>query len=261
MSKQIGVLKLIEAYRHRGHLDADLDPLNLTVKPNVPDLQLAYNNLSENDLDTVFQTGDFAAGSQMTLRQLLSIMNEAYCGSLGIEYSHITDADELAWLQQRVETPSGREKESPDIRKNILQRLTMAEGLERYLHTKYVGQKRFSLEGGDTLIPLLNDLIQRSGELGAKEVVIGMAHRGRLNVLVNILGKAPADLFDEFEGKHITEDTAMGDVKYHMGFSSDIMTPGWRRSCRPVLQPLTSGNYQSGGHWFRQGAPGSPPGY
>ena len=226
LNKQIGVLKLIETYRNRGHLDADLDPLNLTIKPNVPDLQLAYNNLTENDLDTVFQTGDFAAGSQMSLRELLSIMDDAYCGSLGIEYSHITDAEELQWLHDRIETPSGRDKESPEIRKNILQRLTMAEGLERYLHTKYVGQKRFSLEGGDTLIPLLNDLIQRSGEMGAKEIVIGMAHRGRLNVLVNILGKAPAELFDEFEGKHITEETAMGDVKYHMGYSSDIMTPG-----------------------------------
>lgn len=226
LSKQIGVLKLIEAYRNRGHLIADLDPLNLTVKPNVADLQLAYNNLSENDLDTAFQTGDFAAGSQMTLRQLISIMDEVYCGSLGIEYMHISDADELQWLQERIETLSGRNKEASDIRKNILQRLTMAEGLERYLHTKYVGQKRFSLEGGDSLIPLLNDLIQRSGELGAKEIVIGMAHRGRLNVLVNILGKAPATLFEEFEGKHVREDSAMGDVKYHMGFSSDIMTPG-----------------------------------
>ena len=226
LSKQIGVLKLIEAYRNRGHLAADLDPLGLTIKPNVPDLQLAYNNLSENDLDTIYETGDCAAGSQMTLRQLLSIMDESYCGSIGIEFSHITDAEELQWLHERIETTSGRAKESPEIRKNVLQRLTMAEGLERYLHTKYVGQKRFSLEGGDSLIPLLNDLIQRSGKMNAKEIVIGMAHRGRLNVLVNILGKAPADLFDEFEGKHVTAETDMGDVKYHMGFSSDIMTPG-----------------------------------
>ena len=226
LAKQIGVLKLIETYRNRGHLRADLDPLDLTVKPNVPDLQLAYNSLSENDLDTIYQTGDFAAGSEMSLRQLLSVMDDAYCGTLGIEYSHITDVEELQWLHDRIETTSGRPKESPETRKNILQRLTMAEGLERYLHTKYVGQKRFSLEGGDTLIPLLNDIIQRSGENQAKEIVIGMAHRGRLNVLVNILGKSPADLFDEFEGKHITEDTNMGDVKYHMGYSSDIMTPG-----------------------------------
>ena len=226
LTKQIGVLKLIESYRNRGHLRADLDPLDLTVKPTAPDLELAYNSLSENDLDTVFQTGDFAAGSQMTLRQLISILNDAYCGPIGIEFSHITDAEELQWLHERIETVSGRFKESPELRKNVLQRLTMAEGMERYLHTKYVGQKRFSLEGGDSLIPLLNDLIQRSGEMQAKEIVIGMAHRGRLNVLVNILGKAPASLFDEFEGRHITEDTNMGDVKYHMGFSSDIMTPG-----------------------------------
>jgi len=189
--KQIGVLKLIEAYRNRGHLIADLDPLGLTVKPSVPDLELAYNNLTENDLDTVYMTGDFAAGSQMSLRQLLSIINEAYCGTLGIEFSHITDAEELQWLHQRIETTTGRAKETPERRKNILQRLTMAEGLEKYLHTKYVGQKRFSLEGGDSLIPLLNDIIQRSGEMNAKEIVIGMAHRGRLNVLANIIGKSP----------------------------------------------------------------------
>ena len=225
--KQAGVLKLVNAYRVRGHQRAQLDPLDLSTRPEVPDLNLAAHDLDESDLDRDFDSGSLAAPDRMKLRDIIDLCEKVYCGSIGSEYMHITDTRQRRWLQQRLEGGGGSYPMDDEMRRSALQKLTAAEGLERYLHTRYVGQKRFSLEGSESLIPLLHQTLLHGGEIGLKEVVIGMAHRGRLNVLVNILGKSPAELFDEFEGK-ITEKVlgSSGDVKYHLGFSSDIRTAG-----------------------------------
>ncbi len=224
--RQVAVLQLIAGYRNRGHQRARLDPLGLMPRPQVPDLDLATHGLSLADLDTVFNTGNLALGKEeCTLREMVDAMDAIYCGSIGIEYMHIVDTTEKRWIQQRLEGMRGNPNFAPETRRHLLSELTAAEGLEKYLGTKYAGAKRFGLEGGESLIPMLAEFIQRSGSYGTKEVVIGMAHRGRLNVLVNILGKNPADLFDEFEGKSVTQKGS-GDVKYHQGYSSNLMTPG-----------------------------------
>ncbi|HXH04318.1 MAG TPA: 2-oxoglutarate dehydrogenase E1 component [Candidatus Competibacteraceae bacterium] len=224
--KQASVLRIINAYRTRGHQAADLDPLKLRDRPPVPDLDPAFHGLSQADMETVFNTGSLAAPQQMKLRDILDLIRNTYTGAIGAEYMHITKTEEKRWIQRRLEGERGRPALSPEQKKAVLRQLVAAEGLEKYLHTKYVGQKRFSLEGGDSLIPMMNELVLRAGSQGVKEMVIGMAHRGRLNMLVNILGKSPADLFAEFEGKKKSAEAAAGDVKYHMGFSSDVATPG-----------------------------------
>jgi 2-oxoglutarate dehydrogenase E1 component len=225
-----GVAKLITAYRSRGHLQAELDPLALTAKPTAPDLDIDFHGLSKSDLDREFETGAFHFGGpeRLKLKDLLVHLKATYCGSIGSEFMHITDADQRRWLYSRLEKAAGNPGFDAARRTRILERLTAAEGLERYLHTRYVGQKRFSLEGGDSLIPLMDTLVQRAGASGMKDVVIGMAHRGRLNVLVNTLGKPPQKIFAEFEGKfdHPHDPSHSGDVKYHMGFSADVATPG-----------------------------------
>lgn len=222
--KQVKVLQLINAYRFRGHQKADVDPLGRTHTKPVNDLSLDYYNLGEADLQTVFSTGSLCGPDEAMLQEILDILNDAYCGSIGSEYMHITETGEKRWIQQRIETVRGRALLNEEEKQRLLKRLTAAEGLEKYLHTKYVGQKRFSLEGAETLIPLIYETIQRAVSHGIREVVFGMAHRGRLNVLVNVMGKTPAELFSEFEGTKDHGDN-MGDVKYHMGFSSDIQTP------------------------------------
>ena len=224
--KQVKVLQLINHFRIRGHQNANLDPLELKPPAEIPDLSLRYHELSLSDLETVFNTGSLFGADEATLGDILEILHQTYCGSIGFEYMHIVESDEKRWLQQRIESARSTPGYSNEIKKSILKHLTAAEGLEKYLHTKYVGQKRFSLEGGESLIVMLNEIIQRSGSQGIKEAIIAMAHRGRLNVLVNIMGKIPSDLFQEFEGKHTLNDNASGDVKYHMGFSSDVLTPG-----------------------------------
>jgi len=221
--KQVKVLQLINAYRFRGHQKADVDPLGRTHTKEVEDLSLASYGLGDADLQTVFATGSLYGPEEATLEEIYNIVSEAYCGSIGAEYMHITETGEKRWLQQRIETVRGKANLTLVEKKKILARLTAAEGLEKYLHTKYVGQKRFSLEGGETLIPLIHEVVQRSVSHGLKEVVIGMAHRGRLNVLVNVMGKTPAELFSEFEGTK-SHGEYMGDVKYHLGFSSDMQT-------------------------------------
>jgi len=221
--KQVHVLQLINAYRFRGHQHARINPLENNHQTEVPELDLAYHQLSRADFNTVFETGSLAGPETLTLGEIYDKIRETYCGSIGAEYMHIMETAEKRWLQQRLELPRGRIKLSFDEKINILQQLSNAEGLEKYLHTKYVGQKRFSLEGGESLIPLLDELVMHAGAQGVKEVVIGMAHRGRLNVLVNILGKTPAELFAEFEGtKDVQELT--GDVKYHLGFASNMQS-------------------------------------
>lgn len=223
--KQVAVLQLINAYRFRGHQLADINPLDPGTRPRVPDLDLAYHGLSEDDLNTVFNTGSLFMKEKAPLHEILELLEQVYCGHIGSEYMHITQTEEKRWIQAHLEGSRVEPRFDYDFRRHLLQRLTAAEGLERYLHTRYVGQKRFSLEGAESLIPLLDKLILRAGEHGAGEIVIGMAHRGRLNVLVNTLGKQPCDLFMEFEGRR-PDSERTGDVKYHMGFSADAETPG-----------------------------------
>ncbi|MBT8138131.1 MAG: 2-oxoglutarate dehydrogenase E1 component [Gammaproteobacteria bacterium] len=223
--KQIRVVQLISAYRQRGHQKADIDPLGLMKREPVPDLDPAYHQLSAADYDTLFQTGVFYMGKeQATLGEIVEALDRTYCGSVGAEFMHITDTEQRVWIQQRMDSVRSAPEFSAETKKHLLERLSAAEGLEKYLGSRYPGTKRFGLEGGESLIPMVDEIIQRAGSSNAKEVVIGMAHRGRLNVLVNTLGKQPADLFDEFEGKAIYNTS--GDVKYHQGFSSNVMTAG-----------------------------------
>ncbi|MGI9273707.1 MAG: 2-oxoglutarate dehydrogenase E1 component [Endozoicomonas sp.] len=224
--KQVQVLRLTSAYRIRGHQQAVIDPLGILRREDFPDLTLEYHGLSEADLDTEFQTSTVFIGKERaTLRELVDALRASYCSAIGVEYMHIVNTEERRWFQSRMESVRGAPEVGVDAKLHLLERLTAAEGLEKYLGTKYPGTKRFGLEGGETLIPMLDEIIQRAGSYGAKEMVIGMAHRGRLNVLINILGKNPAELFDEFEGRKMAEQGS-GDVKYHQGFSSNVMTPG-----------------------------------
>lgn len=223
--KQIKVLQLISAYQMRGHQHANLDPLGLQGRNQVPDLDLAFHQLTGADLDEEFSTGPlFFSKDVMKLKDIIAGLEKTYCSSIGYEFMYLVDTQEKRWIQQRVESSQSDPQYSSETRKSLLERLTAAEGLEKYLGSRYPGAKRFGLEGAESLIPMMNELIQRSGALGAKEVVIGMAHRGRLNVLVNTLGKNPKALFDEFEGKKLVNTS--GDVKYHQGFSSNVMTEG-----------------------------------
>jgi 2-oxoglutarate dehydrogenase E1 component len=224
-AKQGAVSRLIQVYANRGHLIANIDPLGLQqrAKPYVLDLQ--YFGLSDADLDTEFFTGsrNHAIPERTTLKNILKDLKFIYTDTIGAEFAHVSDTEERLWLQDRFQVARMQRRFSVAEKKNILWQLTAAEGLERYLHTKYVGQKRFSLEGGDSLIPLLDDLVQQGGKGGVEETIIGMAHRGRLNVLVNLLGKSPKDLFNEFEGQYdLAKLRGSGDVKYHKGFSADL---------------------------------------
>ena len=224
--KRTAVQQLIAAYRNVGASWADLDPLKRTERPNIPELDPAFYGFKDADQETVFDTSNtFFGKDKMPLRELLNALRETYCGTVGAEYQYLTDQTQKRWWQQRLESVRSKPNFTADQKKHILDRLTAAEGLERFLHTKYVGQKRFSLEGGESFIAAMDQLIQQAGSLGVQEIVIGMAHRGRLNVLVNTLGKMPADLFAEFDHT-APEDLPAGDVKYHQGFSSDVTTPG-----------------------------------
>ncbi|MBU2677169.1 MAG: 2-oxoglutarate dehydrogenase E1 component [Gammaproteobacteria bacterium] len=227
--KQAAVSRLIQVYSLRGHQIADIDPLGLMERRTPGVLKLEYLGLSESDMDTEFYTGGLAGkgNARMKLRDILSLLKQIYCGKIGAEVAHISRARERLWIRKRFEQGVVGKTFSDEERLWILEHLTSAEGIERYLHTRYVGQKRFSLEGGESLIPLLDDLIQQGGASGIREIVIGMAHRGRINVLVNILGKSPEELFEEFEGKYDPEEMqGSGDVKYHKGFSADMKTAG-----------------------------------
>ena len=227
--KQAAVLRLINAWRVRGHQLSAIDPLQLSKELHEPpprDLDPLFHHLTEQDMDTEFNTGSLVAPERMTLREIFDFCIQVYGGTIGAEYMHITRTPEKRWIQARLEGSRAKLELSNERRIALLERTTAAEGLERYLHSKYVGQKRFSLEGGESLIPMLDEMLQRAGSHGIKETAIGMAHRGRLNVLVNILGKSPRELFEEFEGKKKKTGKGSGDVKYHMGFSSDMETPG-----------------------------------
>jgi len=260
LRRQAAVQRLIRRYQVYGHLNAQLDPLNLSDQWFSADLSLEGVGLQESDLTARFKTDAAAEGSQeVALSKIIEFYESTYCGTVGYEFMHITDPEKLEWIQSRIENPALHPKLTNEDRIEILKLLTSAECMETYLHMKYVGQKRFSLEGGESLIPMLNELVQRSGESEGKEVVIGMAHRGRLNVLVNILGKAPGEVFGEFEGNLPIGSTWVsdhGDVKYHQGFSSDISTSGgivhvalaFNPSHLEIIDPVVQGSVRARQH-------------
>ena len=262
-TKQVHVQSLIAAYRSLGSRWADLDPLKRTDRPAIPELDPAFYGLNETDLDQVFSAANtyFSSASTMTLRDILKALRDTYCRSVGAEFMHASDPAVKRWVQERLESTLSAPLVSPEGKRNLLQQLTEAEGLERYLHTKYVGQKRFSLEGGDSFIASMDELVHHAGEAGVQEIVVGMAHRGRLNMLVNIMGKMPGDLFAEFEGHH-AEGLSDGDVKYHNGFSSDLSTRGgpmhlslaFNPSHLEIVNPVVEGSVRA--RQERRGAEG-----
>ncbi|HEX4858803.1 MAG TPA: thiamine pyrophosphate-dependent enzyme, partial [Usitatibacteraceae bacterium] len=254
------VLQYMRSHRILGSHHSRLDPLQRSERGVVPELSLEFWGLSEADLEAEFGIGSWQgriAGSseRAKLKDIVAAVKKTYCGTVGVEYMHISSTEQRRWIESRIEGTQSTPSLSTEEKQFILERLTAAETLEKYLHTRYVGQKRFSLEGGESLIPLVDDLILSAGERGVKEVVLGMAHRGRLNVLVNSLGKLPADLFSEFEGKH-AHDVGSGDVKYHQGFSSDIQTKGgsihltlaFNPSHLEIVNPVVEGSVRARQH-------------
>ncbi len=251
--KRVAVQQLIAAYRNVGQRWADLDPLKRTERPAIPELEPGFYGFTDADQETVFNVGNTFFGKEtMSLREMLNALRETYCGTIGVEYMYATDQVQKRWWQQKLESIRSKPVFNAEQKKRILDRLTAAEGLERYLHTKYVGQKRFSLEGGESFIVAMDELINAAGTKGVQEVVIGMAHRGRLNVLVNTLGKMPKDLFAEFDHT-APEDLPAGDVKYHQGFSSDVSTAGgpvhlslaFNPSHLEIVNPVVEGSVRS----------------
>jgi 2-oxoglutarate dehydrogenase E1 component len=254
-AQQFWVLQLISAYRTLGVRYAEVDPLGRQEKPYTSELDPANYGLTEADMGTVFNTGTLVWEREAKLADILQFLKDTYCGSIGVEYMYMTDMVQRRWVQERLESIRATPQYTPEFKKHILERLTAAETLEKYMHTRYVGQKRFSGEGGESLIPQLDVLLQNAGKAGVQELVIGMAHRGRLNVLVNTLGKMPKNLFAEFEGKP-NPDLLAGDVKYHMGFSSNIMTPGgpmhvtlaFNPSHLEIVNPVVEGSVRARQH-------------
>ena len=251
--KRTAVQQLIAAYRNVGQRWADLDPLKRTPRPDIPELEPAFYGLTNADLETVFNTSNtFFGHDTMTLRDLLNALRETYTTTIGAEYTYLTDQRQKRWWQQKLESARTNPHLNAQEKKRVLEQLTAAEGLERFLHAKYVGQKRFSLEGGESFIVAMDELIRQASRQGVQEVVIGMAHRGRLNVLVNTLGKMPAMLFAEFEHT-APQDLPAGDVKYHQGFRSDIMTPhgpihlmlAYNPSHLEIINPVVEGSVRA----------------
>ncbi|MCM0035585.1 MAG: 2-oxoglutarate dehydrogenase E1 component [Burkholderiaceae bacterium] len=261
--KQVHVQSMIAAYRSLGSRWADLDPLKRQDRPSIPELDPAFYGLTEADLDQVFSATNtyFTKATTMTLREILKALRDTYCRSIGVEFMHASDPAVKRWVQERLESTLSTPTLAADRKRHILQQLTEAEGLERFLHTKYVGQKRFSLEGGDSFIASMDEVVNHAGESGVQEIVVGMAHRGRLNMLVNIMGKMPGDLFAEFEGHH-AEGLTDGDVKYHNGFSSDLSTRGgpvhlslaFNPSHLEIVNPVVEGSVRA--RQERRGADG-----
>ena len=225
--KQVYVQSIIAAYRSLGSRIAQLDPLKRRDRPEIPELDPAFYGLSEADLDQIYSATNtyFTKADTMTMRDILKALRDTYCHNIGAEFMHIADPAVKRWIQERLESTLSLPEFTVEEKRHILRQVTEAEGLERFLHTKYVGQKRFSLEGGESFIAAMDEVVNHAGANGVQEIVVGMAHRGRLNMLVNIMGKMPGDLFAEFEGKH-AQGLSDGDVKYHNGFSSDLSTRG-----------------------------------
>ena len=225
-SKASDVQNLINAYRRRGHQVADIDPLGLRLKKEVPDLELGFHNLSENDFESSFSISNFQNSKELSLKDIISSLKQTYTASLGYEFMHIMDSRIRRWFLDKIEGKSTPYSFNSDEQEHILKRLVDSEGLEKFLASKYPGAKRFGLEGGESLVPLLDTLIEDFGSRGVKELVLGMSHRGRLNVLINVMGKKPSELFTEFAEEFEEDSTKTGDVKYHLGFSSNILTSG-----------------------------------
>ncbi len=252
--KQEKIIDLVAAYRSLGHLQARIDPLELYRGIDNPTLELSYYGLTDADLNTVFDVGSFGViqKSSATLKEIYQALRQTYCGSIGIEYMHILQLEEVDWIQERMEKEWSQFSLTKEQKLRILDRLIVADGLEKYLGFKYVGQKRFSLEGGDSLIPMLDAIVTRGTQTGIKEIVIGMAHRGRMNVLVNVLGKEPEKIYAGFEGKGIDESSS-GDVKYHLGFSTNVKTSdgqvhlalAFNPSHLEIIAPVVQGSVRS----------------
>lgn len=223
--KQEKVIDLIATYRNLGHLQANIDPLGMYSGIYNPALELSHYGFSDSDMTTTFDVGTYLALGKpsATLNEIYQSLRTIYSGSIGVEYMHMMKLDEVKWIQDRMERSWSTYRPTIEEKKRILDRLVVAEGLEKYLGVKYVGQKRFSLEGGDSLIPMIDTMVEQGAASGLKDIIIGMAHRGRLNVLVNILGKEPKALFAHFENQNIDESSS-GDVKYHLGYSSNLKT-------------------------------------
>ena len=254
--KQTRVSQLISALRYRGHQEAELDPLGLYdelyERPPILDTHPEYYGFGDADMHRVFNTGSVFMEPEAPLGEIYSLLRDTYSRSIGTELTHVSSTEQKRWVQERLERARGRPSFDHAKKRDILHWLTAARKLEEYLHRKYVGQKRFSLEGGENLIPILDEVIQRAGTQGVREAIIGMAHRGRLNVLVNILGKHPKNLFGEFEGK-MDVGSGSGDVKYHMGFSSDVASPGgpmhlvlaFNPSHLEIINPVVEGSVRA----------------
>lgn len=252
--KQAKVLQLVNAHRFRGHRIANLDPLRQHERPEVPELNLAYYGFTDKDMQVNFSSGSLYGIDKAPLAEIFQTVQDTYCSTVGAEYMHINDTRQKRWIQERLEPLRGRYSFEKESKRRILERLVAAETLERYLHTKYVGQKRFSLEGGESLIPLLDDLLLQGKSVGVEEIVIGMAHRGRLNVLINIVGKLPGDLFDEFEDRQSEAAAGSGDVKYHRGYSADLeviedtslhVTLAFNPSHLEIISPVVAGSVRA----------------
>ncbi|HAI84153.1 MAG TPA: 2-oxoglutarate dehydrogenase E1 component, partial [Chitinophagaceae bacterium] len=228
LSKEFAVYQLIQAYRKKGHLIAKTNPIR-PRKDRKANLDLSYFGLSDADLATKFDAGKFIGLEQATLKDILAKLTKCYASSVGVEYSALNDMERIQWLADAVETRFAQPFGIED-RRRILEKLNQGVLFEKFLHTKYIGQKRFSLEGGENTIPALDSIISTSAKDGVEEVIIGMAHRGRLNVLANILGKTYEQIFTEFEGKAVPDTTmGSGDVKYHMGYSGVMETADGHR--------------------------------
>ncbi len=226
--KEINVLNLIKGYRTRGHLFTKTNPVRERRK-YTPSLAIENFGLTASDLDKVFNAGVEVGVGPATLRSIIQILEATYCESIGAEYIYIRDPEKIAWLQQNMESTKNQPNFSIEEKRQLLYKLNQAVVFENFLHTKFVGQKRFSLEGAETLIAAMDGVINRGAELGIEEYVIGMAHRGRLNVLANIMGKTYDQIFKEFEGKGYTDALFEGDVKYHLGYSSEVVSPSGKK--------------------------------
>ena len=253
-AKLVKVLQFINAYRFRGHLEAKLDPINYYrwKVSSVPELDYRYHGFTEQDLNETFNINHYVYHrDNIKLGDLAKMLKETYCGSIGLEFMYVQDMEQKSWLQSKLESQLNKPLFTKEEKINLLSELTAADGLERYLGAKFPGAKRFSLEGSDAFIPLMKEIIRHASKQGVQDVMFGMAHRGRLNMLVNVLGKKPEDLFDEFAGKHSGERT--GDVKYHQGFSSDFavgdrrvhLTLAFNPSHLEIVSPVVIGAVRS----------------
>jgi 2-oxoglutarate dehydrogenase E1 component len=228
-ARQDKVDQLIRAYRVRGHRTAQLDPLGLRVETH-PELDVEHYGLTSQDQDQPFSSRTLSGvGASLPLRDIIERLKNTYCGSIGAQFMHIDDVEPKHWLQKRMEETQNQRRLTREEQLRVLTKLIDAETFEQFIHKKFLGAKRFSLEGGESLIPLMDQALEKAGEQGIEEVVIAMAHRGRLNVLANIMGKSPAQIFHEFADSDPDRFVGGGDVKYHLGYSYDHSTSTGKR--------------------------------